>query len=43
MLFVGLATVAAFLLGLRVGFTLGHRNAERQVGGRKRDPAGPGV
>jgi hypothetical protein len=40
MLFVGLAVFAAFLLGLRVGFTVGHRNAKgrRLVAGGKRDP-----
>jgi hypothetical protein len=40
MLFIGLAVFAAFLLGLRVGFTVGHRNAlGLRLGARgKRDP-----
>jgi hypothetical protein len=35
MLFIGLAVVAAFLLGLRAGFALGHRNAHARLVGRQ--------
>jgi hypothetical protein len=33
MLFTGLAVIAAFLLGLRAGIALGHRNAIRRLPG----------
>lgn len=35
-LFIALAVGAGFLLGLRLGLALGHKNAMKQLAGKKR-------
>jgi hypothetical protein len=37
-LFTALALAAAFLLGLRVGLAVGHRNARRELERARRGP-----